>query len=167
MGDYKDNFFQLSDSLINLSLDQFDTAIDQVLEAMGRFVDADRAYVFAHNLDAGTTSNTHEWCAPDISPQIDRLQSIPLDTVPDWTPAHSKGNPINVPDVGGMPEGPLRDLLASQDIRSIVSLPMIGKKGYQGFVGFDWVRKYHCYTGEEVRLLGLFANLLVSVEERR
>lgn len=61
----------------------------------------------------------------------------------------------------------MRDLLASQDTLSLISLPMIGKKGHQGFVGFDSVRQKRFYTDEEVRLLGLFANLLVSVEERR
>ncbi|RQW79091.1 MAG: diguanylate cyclase, partial [Methylococcus sp.] len=167
MADYKDILFQLSASFINLSLDQFNPAIAAALGTMGQFVDADRAYVFWHDLEAGTTSNTHEWCGPGISPQIDCLQSVPLDSVPDWVQPHSQGQVINVPDVGAMPESPLRDLLASQEIRSLISLPMIGKNGYQGFVGFDSVRQHRFYSEEEVRLLGLFANLLVSVEERR
>jgi len=44
---------------------------------------------------------------------------------------------------------------------------MMEKCNYQVFVGFDSLRQYRRYTGEEIRLLGLFANLLVSVEERR
>ncbi len=167
MCDYKDILFQLSASFINLSLDQLDAAIDAALASMGQFVDADRAYVFWHDLEAGTTSNTHEWCGPGISPQIDSLQSVPLESVPEWTEPHSQGQVINVPDVAALPESSLRDLLVSQDILSLISLPMIGKKGYQGFVGFDSVRQPHFYSDEEVRLLGLFANLLVSVEERR
>ena len=103
MGDYKDILFQLSASFINLSLDQLDAAIDAALASMGQFVDADRAYVFWHDLEAGTTSNTHEWCGPGISPQIDFLQSVPLESVPDWTRPHSQGQVINVPDVGALP----------------------------------------------------------------
>lgn len=60
MADYKDILFQLSASFINLSLDQLDAAIDAALASMGQFVDADRTYVFRHDMEAGTTSNTHE-----------------------------------------------------------------------------------------------------------
>ena len=167
MADYKDLLFHLSASFINLSLDQVDAAINDALGTMGRFVDADRAYVFAHDLAAGATSNTHEWCGPGTSPQIHELQSIPLESVPDWVNPHARGEVIHIPDVNAMPAGPLRDLLASQEILSLISLPMMGKSGYQGFVGFDSVRQHRNYLDEEVRLLGLFANLLVSVEERR
>jgi len=58
MAEYKDLLFRLSASFINLSLDQVDAAVEEALGTMGRFVDADRAYVFAHDLAAGTTSNT-------------------------------------------------------------------------------------------------------------
>lgn len=167
MADYKDLLFQLSASFINLSLDQVDAAIDDALGTMGRFVEADRAYVFALDLAAETMSNTHEWCGPGASPQIHELQSIPLESVPDWVNPHARGEVIHIPDVNALPEGPLRNLLVSQEILSLISLPMIGKSGYQGFVGFDSVRQHRHYTGEEIRLLGLFANLLVSVEERR
>ena len=59
-----------------------DHSIGQALGEIGAFVQADRAYIFAYDLQARTASNTHEWCGEGIEPAIDQLQDLPMDLIP-------------------------------------------------------------------------------------
>jgi len=43
--------------------------------------------------------NTHEWCAPGVTPEIGNLQQVPVDFLPDWVTQHKAGNVMHVPQV--------------------------------------------------------------------
>lgn len=58
------------------SVQNLDYALDMILEKIGRFWDADRAYIF--EIENNAMSNTHEWCAPAVTPQIALLQNLPV-----------------------------------------------------------------------------------------
>jgi diguanylate cyclase (GGDEF)-like protein/PAS domain S-box-containing protein len=164
---FLDLLLQLSSRFINLPLDKIDASIQSALEKMARFIEADRAYLFDYDFEAGTTSNTFEWCAPGISPQLDALQAIPLSDIPEWVEAHVKGRPMDIPDVGALPSGHLRDMLEAQEIKGLLVLPLMGKEGCLGFVGFDAVRHPPAWGEKARRLLHLFAGMLVNIAERR
>lgn len=53
----------ISTEYINADLHDIDGLINNSLQKMGEFVEADRSYIFAYNLIDNTTNNTHEWCA--------------------------------------------------------------------------------------------------------
>ncbi len=154
-------------TFINLPLDRIDEAVHAALGQMAIFFQADRAYVFDYDFAAGITSNTHEWCAGGIEPQLDLLQQVPLAGIPDWVGAHLRGECFLVADVSRLPAGPLRELLASQDIRSLLTAPIQCDDTVIGFVGFDAVLDYRDYGENERHLLTLFANLLANVTQRK
>lgn len=103
---------------------------------------------------------------PGISPEISNLQQIPYDAIPDWCEAHFQGNMIYIPDVMALPKGNLKDILASQQIKSLISLPMMDGSNCIGFVGFDSVRNLRQYHEAEISLLKLFSNMLVNLQLR-
>ncbi|EWS64744.1 putative diguanylate cyclase [Hydrogenophaga sp. T4] len=115
--------FGLASRFINLPVPQMDAAIHEALGDMGRFVSADRAYLFDYDWAARTRSNTHEWCAEGIASGRAHLQNLPLDGDPDWVATHQRGDVIHVPDVDTMPEGALKAVLQAQGIRSLITLP--------------------------------------------
>ncbi len=158
---------KLSAEFINLPLDRLDAAIQNALQEMGEFVAADRAYVFDYDFHANICTNTFEWCAPGITPQIEALQAVPLEGIPEWTGTHLRGEDLIIPDVSALPPGPLREILEPQEIKSLVTLPMIGKEGLIGFAGFDSVRCHRSYSDDELALLRIFCQMLVNVAERR
>ncbi|MBT9552595.1 MAG: PAS domain S-box protein [Hydrogenophaga sp.] len=158
--------FRLANRFINLPLQQMDQAIQEALGDLGRFVSADRAYLFHYDFQARTNSNTHEWCAEGITSEKARLQNLPLDWDLGWVAAHQRGDMVYEPDVQSMPEGPLKDLLMPQGIRSLMTLPLIGQDACLGYVGLDSVRGTHAYEDEEITLLKLFAQMLVNLQER-
>ena len=152
--------------LINLPEQETDTALNRVLKEMGELMGADRAYIFDYDFEANTTSNTHEWCAEGISPHIDEQQAIPLAQISDWLEVHWQGESLNINDVRSLEASTFKDILVAQNIRSLVSLPMIGREGCFGFVGFDAVRSQREYGSETLELLGLFAKILANHKER-
>ncbi|WP_200977562.1 PAS domain S-box protein [Echinicola sp. 20G] len=160
----------ISSKYINIELEQVDEAIQNSLGVLGEFVQADRAYIFDYDFNKETTSNTFEWCREGISPEIKNLQKIPLSFFPQWVEKHAKGEPFYVPDVKHLPqEGPncLREILEQQDIKSLITLPMIRNHKLLGFVGFDAVRTKHQFEEKERKLLFLFTQMILNITERK
>ena len=158
---------EISSKYINISLDMVDDAIQTALIDMGRHFSADRVYVFDYDFKNNTTSNTYEWCNTDIIPQIDELQGVPLEGLTDWVRAHLNGHVMLVPDVTALPEGSLKDILEPQNIQTLITVPMIHGKELLGFVGFDWVVEHYSYSDDEIKLLSLFAEILVNITLRK
>ena len=152
---------------IHLPFEQLDGAIARSLKELGEYAGADRFYIFRYDLEAQTTSNTHEWCAEGIEPQIDELQDVPTSLFPDWIEAHQKGEPMVIEDVSAIPaESSLRQLLEPQGIRSLVTVPMMDGDRCIGFLGLDAVRSTKTYSQHEITLLKVFGNMLVNVQNR-
>ncbi len=159
---------RLATNFVNVPMERQDAAIDQSLATMGRLIQADRAYLFAYDFEAGVMSNTHEWCGPDIPPEIGNLQAVPNAMLPDWVEAHGRGESIHIPSVAALPEGgTLRQILEPQGIRSLITLPLMQGAACLGFVGFDAVRAERAWREEDVSLLRVLAELYAHFEARR
>jgi PAS domain S-box-containing protein len=160
----------IASTYINLDLSMVKPIINDSLRKLGLFVNADRAYVFDYDFDNNTSSNTYEWCNKGIKPEIDNLQQIPNDFIPQWVEQHRKGEAFYVEDVGELPqdgENGLRAILEPQGIKSLIAIPMLQRNELVGFVGFDSVLKHHIYTEKEKRLLFLFAQMLINIRDRQ
>jgi diguanylate cyclase (GGDEF)-like protein/PAS domain S-box-containing protein len=158
---------RLATEYINLPSSGFETAISRSLKDIGEFVGADRAYVFRYDFEKALASNTYEWCAQGIKPQIDHLQALCVDDIPDFVAAHEKGQPFYVPDVALLPDKASREILQAQDIQSLITVPFILEGECLGFVGFDYVRSPRAYSEAEIYLLSVFAQMLVNMRVRR
>jgi signal transduction histidine kinase len=152
--------------LINLEPENLDTEINDALEEIGLFVDADRSYIFDYNTDNQTTSNTYEWCREGITPQIDELQHIPFSEVPKWIEVHFKGEIMDIPSVAQLEEGRFKELLEVQDIKSLIAFPMMDGNSCIGFIGFDSVRSEHIFNETDKIILELFAEMVVNIKKR-
>ena len=165
---------QLENLLVSISFDliknqyhAMDEVITSALCKAGEFVGADRAYRFVYDLKKQTTSNTHEWCAEGIEPEIANLQDIPVDAIRLWMTAHDAGLPFFVRSVKDFPVGHgLRNILEPQGIKSLVTIPLILDETCIGFIGFDAVRQERLWTDVDLTLLRLLADLLVNAEVR-
>lgn len=157
----------ISADFINVPLEQSDKAINKALSTIGEFSGLDRVYVFSYDFENQTTSNTYEWCSPGIEPQIDELQKIPLDSIPDWVNKHKRGKQKLIHNVSELPfDSEERQILESQEIQSLLAIPMMNGEQCLGFVGFDAVRERHEFSDEEQKLLQVFTSMLVNLYER-
>lgn len=168
---FQDLLISISTQCITADLSDIDNLIESSLKQIGEFVEADRSYIFKYDFANETTSNTHEWCNDGIEPEIDNLQNVPVNFINDWLTAHKNGEAFVVDDVEELPksddEFSLRNILEPQGIKSLIAIPKINDNKLIGFVGFDSVRKKHTYSENEKNILFVFANMLVSIQQRK
>jgi PAS domain S-box-containing protein len=163
---FQNLLMEISSKYINLPIDELEVSIDESLAKLGKFVNVDRVYIFDYNYEKKTTSNLFEWCADGIEPQIENLQDIPFSEVPIWVETHNRAEEIYVPNVSKLKPGKFKELMEIQDIKSIITLPMMDRNVCKGFVGFDAVREVREFNEDEKNLLRLYADMLVNVNNR-
>ncbi|MDA3910595.1 MAG: ATP-binding protein [Bacteroidales bacterium] len=159
--------FEIATESIDLSIDEVDNAIQKYFRMIGEHIHADRVYGFDYNFEKKTTNNTHEWCAKGILPEIENLQEVPIDRIPEWTRPHLKGEALIVKSVPDLPEGNLKAILSPQNIKSLITYPLIKGNKCMGFIGFDFVKDFHHITAFEKRMLISFSYIMASILERK
>jgi PAS domain S-box-containing protein len=157
----------IASTYINIPLELVDYEIQNSLEKLGRFVEADRAYIFDYDWVKNTCSNTYEWCQDGIEPQIQVLQNFPLGDISQWVNAHKTGKTLYIPDVFELEiNDAVRQILEPQGIKSLLTIPIMRDDVCIGFLGFDSVSKHHTYSEADEKLLSIFAQLIVNVKNR-
>ncbi|MCU0407755.1 MAG: ATP-binding protein [Bacteroidales bacterium] len=166
LSEFRKLLMDLSAGFINIPVRDIPGAIRISLQKIGTFVEADRAYVFEYDFENNTGTNTYEWCNDGIESFIDRLKAFPLDPYPKWVAMHRHGEIVKVDDRESMDDESLCRLMEMQGVRSLLTIPLINEGFCVGFVGFDSVGKKHTYTDYEQEVLGIYAQMLVNVQER-
>ncbi|MEF3693864.1 MAG: response regulator, partial [Candidatus Cloacimonadota bacterium] len=152
---------------INLPIEELESSINESLAELAVFTKVDRAYIFEYQWEKGICTNTHEYCAADITAHISDLQAVPLSEIPEWVDTHKLGKAVCIDDVSQLPpNGGVRRLLEPQGVQSLYTLPMMNEGKCIGFVGFDSVRKTYFYSEKERLMLQLFSQLFVNVKNR-
>lgn len=120
----------------------FETVMNHVLGSILRFYGGSRAYIFEFRWKEGLTSNTHEACAPGVSPEIDNLQDLPISMVDTWIRTFDHGEEsFVIDDVDALQNDALRldeyRTLSSQNIKSLIVVPLRFDGELHGFLGVD------------------------------
>ncbi|MFZ5650557.1 MAG: GAF domain-containing protein [Bacillota bacterium] len=144
-------------------------AINASLADMGILRGASRAYLFLFREDKVTMDNTHEWCAMGVSPQIENLQNLPVGMFPWWMSKLRKGEIIYITDVSKMPAEARseQEILESQEIKSILVLPINVRGNLAGFIGFDNVIGTGEWHSDDLVLLRISSEIIGSAFERK
>ena len=112
-------------------------AINNLLEKIGHFTKADRAYIVDEK--DGCYYNTYEWCYEGIEPQINQLQNLRAEDMPYWIPKLSSGESIFIEDLENVKETmPVEyEILKPQNIHTLIVFPIILSNTLKGFIGVD------------------------------
>ena len=112
-------------------------AINNLLEKIGHFTKADRAYIVDEK--DGCYYNTYEWCNEGIEPQINQLQNLRAEVMPYWIPKLSSGESIFIEDLENVKETmPVEyEILKPQNIHTLIVFPIILSNTLKGFIGVD------------------------------
>jgi signal transduction histidine kinase/CheY-like chemotaxis protein len=157
----------IASKYINIKIEEIEKTINESLAEIGLFVNADRSYIFDYNWEKQTCTNTFEWCNQNISPEIDNLQNVPLSLIPEWLETHKQGKPMVIPDLFILPkDSNLRQILEPQNIKSLITIPVMDKEQCIGFIGYDFVRKYHQIFDDELAVLIIFSQIILNLKKR-
>lgn len=149
----------------------FFVAISSVLQFIGKAVQVDRTYLFTANLnDEGleVVSQRSEWNSGDAEPQIDNptLQNIPTNLYGDVMPFMNENRPFQS-IIATLPEAsPLKEILASQGIISILIIPVFHKGKFWGFIGYDECKQERVWDNVEVSILQTLSNNITATLDR-
>lgn len=157
----------LLNRFLTTSPEDFASRVNESLAELGHHFQADRVYVFDYDFDQNVCHNTFEWCAVGISAEIDHLQHVPLEALPDWLNTHMRGETMYIPSVQALSvESGIRQILEPQHIQSLLAVPMMQGDNCHGFIGFDSVTTERTYSSYEQQVLADFSNALLGAVER-
>lgn len=140
------------------SLERFEIKTSEALRTIGEHIGVSRVYIFENAEDGESTSNTYEWCNKGVESQIDELQDIPYSAIPSWKELLETEGIVYSENIDDLPKD-IYDILAPQEIKSIIVLPLIAQNKIFGFIGFDECNSNHKWTKSEIELLRIVSNI--------
>lgn len=158
---------KLANSFINLSFNDIDLKLYDSLEQITTFVNADRGYIFYYNQEENICYNKYEFCQNGISSQKDNLQNLSIDDIINWYNEHKIGNSIFIKCVSEYWDDEIRRILEYQNIKSVLTVPIMNDGKCQGFVGFDYVKDYRDYLENEESLLFEYTSMITNIINRQ
>lgn len=136
------------------------TAVEQLLEIVGRAYDVSRVYIFESSPDGRTCSNTFEWCNTGVPSEMAALQNIDyIDDVGDYQKNFDHNNLFYCHDIRKL-HPDVYAVLAPQGIRSLLQCAIMDDGVFMGYVGFDECREKRAWTKAQIASLTLISNIL-------
>lgn len=134
--------------------------IDKSLEIMGKHLGVSRVYIF-ENYNGGTnTKNIYEWCNEGVQPEIDNLQEVDfVKELPSWKKLVYGEGILIASDIKDLPRDAY-EILAPQNIKSILCLPLYVRNKEWGFIGFDECEEYREWHPADIELLKTLSSII-------
>jgi PAS domain S-box-containing protein len=165
---FEQYIIQVSTKFLNTRIEDLDELIDSTLKGVGLLDDVDRSYLFLVSKDKQFCSNTNEWCRNGIKSQKDMFQNLPLEDFPWWIENLSNNEIVHIPsvkDLSGMNNIEM-EVMEMGDVQSVIVLPLKRNGDLIGFIGFDAVQTEKKWYDEDILLLRLLGEILVSAFSR-
>lgn len=151
-----------------INLENIDKAINETLEKLGTLSDSSRVYLFLFDQENQVMNNKYEWCASGVSAQIHKLQNLPLSDFPWWINTLKKDGIIKINRLTELPywAKATKQILKSQDIKSLLVLPLYHRGEVSGFIGFDDIYETSKWTEKDHTLLKISSEIIGNAIER-
>ena len=158
-----------SNILLN-SLDALDS-ISQTLELMGKAVVVDRTYLFTTSNDPKLgmlASQRFEWNSGNADAQIDNpeMQNLPMGEFEEFIGVLGNRLPFVKRTNDLDDDDKFKKILESQDILSILIIPIFKGELFWGYVGFDDCTIERNWSEAEISILSTFATAIENALDR-
>lgn len=119
---------------------EMEREVYSLLSLIGKAMCADRVFLFdCIDAEENIYSNTFEWCAEGVTPQIQNLTRLTSEDMPFWLEVFERGEPIFIPELEDardvMPSE--YDILKAQGIHCEIAVPVFYRSSLSGFFGVD------------------------------
>jgi len=159
----------ISKNFINKPLELFDSAINEALERIGKFMQVDRSYLFLITSDDDIVSNTHEWTAKGIKSHIKDLQNMKISDYPWMVNSFKETGYVHIPRVEELPDEAENEkqLCKFQNVKSMVAVALKIDDEIIGLIGFDMVSEERMWDEETINILKLLGEIFTNLLEKR
>jgi len=160
--------FEISVKFINCKPEEIDSRIREALRRIGECLGADRSYVFLLRDGGGNMINAYEWCSEGIGHRAEYMKEVPVEGFPWLMGRLRRLETVHIPRVAALPPEAAaeRESLWSQGVRSSVLVPLIIGEIPEGFLGLDSVKSEKAWTEEDIKLLKIVGETIISALER-
>lgn len=161
---YEKVISKISQYAINpCNLDDFQ---NKCLSVLGKNIDVSRVYIFQYHTEKDTYDNTHEWVNVGIEPHIHNIKKQPAADYSWWTEMCKANKVINYSNIEEIPDENVVEVLKSQNIKSILIVPLQVNKSFYGFLGFDECLHNREWPNADVELLLAISRIISTTIER-
>jgi len=153
---------KISSELVNLGLDNFDSKMNYSLKRLGIFFGIDRSYIFKISEDQKTMSNKFEWAAAGITAEKSKLQNLKTDNFNWWLQKLKDSEIIRINSLDELGEDAAAEkkILKTQNINSLIVMPIIIADDLYGFFGFDFVNSKADFNQRQIDQIKIFADVI-------
>ena len=138
----------------------FPQAVQSILKLSGELFEVSRVYIFENSGDGWFCSNTFEWCAEGIEPQIQNLQMLPyLEEGHDYRDYFGEDGLFYCQNIRKVNDKEF-EILDQQNILSTLQFAIRENGEFRGFVGFDDCKVRRLWTEEQINGLTFMGKLM-------
>ncbi|MGN1381732.1 MAG: diguanylate cyclase domain-containing protein [Eubacterium sp.] len=118
--------------------EDYENSLNHVLRELSRIIHPDRIYIL--ETDQLTASNTFEWCAPGVTPEIMTLQNMNYkESIQSWEKFSENQSSVVLPDITVLREKDPQnyEILKRQRIKRLIAVPMHQEGRLIGYLAAD------------------------------
>lgn len=143
------------------STQDLSVGINKMLALAGKTFDVSRAYIFEDTADGKYCCNTFEWCNDGVNPEMDTLQDVSYDEDlgGNYRENMNDDGIFYCHDINEL-NTPQREILARQNIKSVLQCAIMDKGEFKGFVGFDECRSNRFWTQGQIDALAFISKVI-------
>ena len=153
-----------------LQSDNIAEIINQILGDLLKQFGGDRTYIVEIDRKKRVQNCMYEATAEGVSEERDNLQDILWDESFWWNRQISNRKSIILNTLDDMPQEAqeYRKLLESQNIKSLMAVPLISKDKIWGYMGIDMVKAYRSWSNVDLQWFSSLANIIsICIELRK
>ena len=161
----------ISHTLLSLlHAESADSIINKVLADILKMFRGSRAYIGEFDWKRRMHLCTYEVTAKGVTQESDTMNRISMDDTPWWMQQLAEGTPIILSDLDELPpEAQVeKEILAQQDIKSLIVMPLVSHGKIWGYVGIDVVERHHVWNNEDCQWFASLTNIIgICIELQR
>lgn len=145
--------------------DNYVEALQKVMKILGQTTKTDRVYLF--QLNGNRYFKVVDWFSPNY--QIDEFDDFPhlsIHKTEKFIEQIIENKSFFASDLNQLYESPVKKLLESQNVLSILVFPLFVEEKFWGLVGFNDATIHHKWTDDEFSILNSFSKTLSKSIER-
>ena len=153
----------ISQTLLSLlKVDDLDAVVNKILADVLTMFDGGRAYIIESDPEHRLYNCTYEVTAENVTGEQELVSGISMDEVPWWTQRIANGQPVIISSLDELPDEAFREreVLAMQDIKSLIAVPLLSRDKVWGYAGIDIVNRPRRWTGEDFQWFSSLINII-------
>ncbi len=158
----------ISSDFISADAGEFQTKVVHTLMALGQFTETDRVVLFARSQGGKRLSLEAEWSVSGVASRLPQPPSYDDGDLWWLVSQLTALRTVHVPTLSGLPpeaEG-IRAIWGALGVRSSLSVPLVLRGKFAGFVGFHAIRGERSWSEEDIRMLATAAEILSFALDR-